>query len=65
LAASNNAQRSSGDPRRESWPAARLSSEECKVMSSPVWRTALREAENRRVSPSLAQIAAEVIAPTP
>lgn len=26
-------------------------------MSSPVWRTALREPENRRVSPSSAQIA--------
>jgi hypothetical protein len=29
-----------------------------------VWRTALREAENQRVSPSWAQIAAAVIGPT-
>ena len=34
-------------------------------MSSPVWRTTSLELGNRRTSPSSAQIATEVTAPTP
>ena len=40
-------------------------SEECTVMSNPVCRTALREAEKRRESPSSVHSAAAVIGPMP
>ena len=42
-----------------------MPSEEYTVTSSPVWRTACAEELNRRVSPMNAQIATEVIVPTP
>src|SRR5215212_2998811 len=56
MAASCNAQRSTGGPWRARWPRARLVSEAAAVMSSPVNRTAWRELANRRTSPNSAQM---------
>lgn len=64
-AASKSAQRSAGGPCRARWPRVRLPSDDQTVMSMPVWRTAWRDDEKRRVSPISAQIMGAVSAPTP
>ena len=59
------APRSAGGPWRPRWPGARRPSDWRAVTSGPAKRTASREEEKRRASPSSARIATAVTSPTP
>jgi hypothetical protein len=65
MAASCNAQRSTGEPWRARCPRARLPSDSLMVMSRPQKRTAWRLLAKRRTSPNSAQIATAVSHPIP
>src|SRR5215204_1213060 len=65
MAASCNAQPSTGEPWPARWPRARLPSDSVMVMSRPQKRTAWRLLAKRRTSPNSAQIATAVSQPIP